>query len=188
MSIPLLSKRLSLAASMVREGAFVADIGTDHGYLPISLLRCGKVRGAVLTDINEGPLKRAERNVIAAGLRHKVDLRLTDGVRGLENMGITDIVICGMGGELIAEILSAAGGLRDRSLNLILQPMTRPEKLRAWLFENGFAIPEERYCTEAGKHYVCINARFTGSPTQYTPLDINFGNDITPDVDGARLE
>ena len=90
----------------MRQGAVFADIGTDHAHLPIFLLKTGKIARAVAADVNEGPLDRARRNAMSEGVAEKIDFRLANGLAGMDELGLTDIAICGMGGELIAAILS----------------------------------------------------------------------------------
>ncbi len=170
-----LDGRLLSAAKFVRAESVLADIGTDHGYLPVFLLSEGRVRRAVLADINDGPLRSAEENVREAGLTHLCELRLTDGCRELCGMGITDYAVCGMGGELIADIIEHAPHLRDQNVRLILQPMSKQAHLRAYLASSGFLIVGERYSSEGGKHYVCICAEYRGVPRELTPLEAELG-------------
>ena len=174
MSAPI-NKRLLACASLVREGAHLADVGTDHGYLPIYLLSEGRIERAVLSDINRGPLAKAEENVREADLTTRVKLVLSDGARELDGEGITDYTICGMGGELIAEIIDKAPHLRDENINLILQPMSKPEALRAYLYSNGFSIDRELFVTDEGKHYVCILAHYSGKNANISPEEAYFG-------------
>ncbi len=171
----LINKRLLACSELVRDGAVLADVGTDHAYLPIYLLEKGKIGRAVLSDINQGPLNKARENAEKAGFIHKVELRLCNGASELSHFGATDYAICGMGGELIAEIIERAPHLKDENINLILQPMSKPEALREYLFTNGFEIQKERYVTDTGKHYVCILARFSGVNTPFLKEDVNFG-------------
>ena len=170
-----LGQRLGAVASLVSCGAILADIGTDHGYLPIYLIESGKIERAVLSDINRGPLEKARENVRLHGLSNEVELRLTDGARGLENMGITEYAICGMGGELIADIIAAAPHLSRKGIGLILQPMSRPEVLRGFLWDNGFSILSEAYSYDEGKYYVCMRAEYFGTCESYTPEEALFG-------------
>ncbi len=154
--------RLRLAASFVREGAVFADIGTDHAYLPIYLLERGRIKRAICADIGEGPLARARENLAASGwLGHARTVR-TDGLCGLDREGLTDIAICGMGGELIVGILEAAPFVRDPSVQLILQPMSRAAVLRCYLAEKGFAVREERLARAAGRVYSCLSVFYGG--------------------------
>ncbi len=154
--------RLRLAASFVREGAVFADIGTDHAYLPIYLLERGRIPRAIAADIGEGPLARARAHLAAVGMSDRVRTVLTDGLRGLDREGLTDIAICGMGGELIAAIIEEASFLRDPAIQLILQPMSRAAVLRRYLAENGFAIREERLARAAGRVYACLSVFYDG--------------------------
>ena len=170
-----INKRLLVCSELVRDGAVLADVGTDHAYLPIYLLECGKIERAVLSDINQGPLNKARENSEKAGFIHNVELCLCNGASELKKYGATDYAICGMGGELIADIIEHAPHLKDKNVNLILQPMSKQEILREYLFSNGFDILKERYVTDAGKHYVCILARYSDSDTPFSDSDAAFG-------------
>ena len=153
-----LCKRLMSAVKYVRQGAFFADIGTDHAYLPIYLLSIGRIERAVLADINRGPLLSARENAKSAGVIDKVELVLTDGAAELSCRGITDVAIFGMGGELIADIIGRAPFLKDEKIRLILQPMTKAEYLCDYLISEGFSVIGESYTADAGKFYrtVCV--------------------------------
>ncbi|MDE6599627.1 MAG: class I SAM-dependent methyltransferase, partial [Oscillospiraceae bacterium] len=133
----MLDKRLRLCADMVR-GKRVCDVGTDHAYLAAELLSEGRCETAVAADINEKPLAAARLTLEKAGVLDRAELILSDGLENIPESGITDIVIAGMGGELIAAILSRCGWLDGK--NLILQPMSRADFLIKWLCENGFEI------------------------------------------------
>ena len=174
---PEINKRLLSASELVREGAVLADVGTDHGYLPIYLILRGRIERAILSDINEGPLASARANAALCGVSQYVELVLADGAAALSDKGATDYSILGMGGELIARIVEDAPGLKSEAVNLILQPMTRPEALRKSLFDGGFSILREVYCRDAGKCYVIINARYSGERVGYTEADISFGTE-----------
>lgn len=156
-----LSPRLLSAAELVRQNAFVADVGTDHAYLPIYLCLAGRIRGGVASDINRGPIERAMQNIARYGLGDKLFTRLTPGLEGIEEFSPTDILILGMGGELIASILSDAPWIRNKDISLCLQPMTHAEALRKYLFENGFEVTDERIVREGEKLYQIILARYT---------------------------
>ncbi len=175
MSIPPLSRRLAAAASLVREGAYLADIGTDHGYLAIHLLASGKIREAVLSDINEGPLSKARANVKAAGVAELAHTVLSDGAAGLSHYPVTDFAVLGMGGELIASIVEAAPCMKKEGVRLILGPMSRPGELRESLFSLGYAIRRELYVTDSGRHYVTLVAEYTGVPVPHTAEDAAIG-------------
>ncbi len=167
--------RLLSAARFVRQDAYFADIGTDHAYLPIFLLSLGVIGRAVCSDVNAGPLASAEKNAKEAGVSDKIDFFLTDGAGALAHLPITDYAICGMGGELISDIIDRAPHLKEKGINLILQPMTRQSELRRYLAENGFSVLDEAYSYEAGKYYVCINARYDGGCRRITDLEAELG-------------
>ena len=162
--------RLKTAASMVTAGGVTADVGTDHGYIPIWLLQQGICRWAVASDINRGPLERARENGIRYGVADRLKLYLCDGLDGVEpeENRVTDICICGMGGELIGAIVCRSDYVKRRRTNLILQPMSSGYELRKALLEDGFVIREERLCQAAGRVYSCIRAEYTGEKTEYT--------------------
>ncbi|MBO5682551.1 MAG: SAM-dependent methyltransferase [Clostridia bacterium] len=174
MNTPKLSPRLLAAADLVRPMATLADVGTDHAYLPIYLCKLGKIRSAIASDINEGPVERAKINIASHSLAKKISVKLTDGLSGLREYSPTDIVICGMGGELIISIISAAEWTKDKSLRLILQPMTHADKLRAYLIGAGFSIIEERLAKEE-KVYQIICAEYSGESAEYSPIELIFG-------------
>lgn len=178
--LPPLDGRMAAAASFVRKNAKIADIGTDHGYLPISLLREGKISFAAAADIRKGPLDRAMANAEKFGVADKIQFFLTDGLQDipLANLGITDIVICGMGGEGIARILSGNAYIKKENINLVLQPMTAIGELRTYLTQNGFNIIEERIASSNGKLYQCIAAQYDGASHTYTSAELLLGKKI----------
>lgn len=155
-----LGPRLNLCASLVREGAVVADIGTDHGYLPIWLLKTGRCPRAVGTDVHEGPLRAARKNAARYGA--EMEFLLTDGLHGLGPGDAEDVVMAGMGGELILRLVREAPWLQRAEKRLVLQPMSCAQKLREGLWALGFSILEEHACLDGGKVYSAFCAGFTG--------------------------
>ena len=149
-----IDRRLLAAASFVRRGAVFADIGTDHAYLPVFLVSSGIVERAFAADINRGPLDRADENIALSGLAGQIETRLTDGLCGLEGLSITDIAICGMGGDLMADILDRAPWAKKASL--VVQPMSKQERLRRYLRDNGYTIAEERLVYEEHRLYTLM--------------------------------
>ncbi len=170
-----LGGRLLSVAGFVRQGAVFADIGTDHAHLPIFLLKNGKISRAVCSDINKGPLSLAVANVTEAGFSDCVDFVLTDGAASLTPYCATDYAICGMGGELIADIISRAEQLKNPDINLILQPMTKQSTLRKFLASEGFTVTDEAYSTDEGKHYVCMLCSYTGAVCEMSEIDAELG-------------
>ncbi|WP_101696776.1 class I SAM-dependent methyltransferase [Clostridium minihomine] len=137
-----LDPRLQLCADFVRPGTKLADIGTDHAYLPVWLKKQEKITSAVAADIHTGPLEKAKENILRYQAQN-VTARLSDGLSQILPQEADDIVIAGMGGELIARILSQALWVREGDRHLILQPMTCAQELREYLRENGFALLRE---------------------------------------------
>ena len=174
MYTPKISKRLLAAAEFTRQGSFVADVGSDHAYLPIYLCSLGKIRGALASDINEGPVTRANINIAAYHMSKKISTLRTDGLNGVEAYSPDDIFICGMGGELIASIIDSAPWVKNKNVRLILQPMTHADKLRAFLFDNGFNIIGEKIVKE-DKLYQILCAEYRGEPIEYSPIELIFG-------------
>ena len=152
----------------------MADIGTDHAYLPIHLLREGIISGAVACDINAGPIESARMHIAAAGFSDRIDTLLTDGLYGVEPYAPDDILIFGMGGDLIVKILSEAPWIKNERIGLILQPMSRVSTLRRWLCENGFLITGETLSFE-DKYYQTLAAHYTGVCETYTETELAVG-------------
>jgi tRNA (adenine22-N1)-methyltransferase len=170
----VLSARLRSAVPYLKKGGAVIDVGTDHAYLPIYLVGEGISSRALACDINRGPIESAERNIAAAGLARRIDTLCTDGLHGAEQFDPDDIMIFGMGGELIIRILSEAPWVKDASIGLVLQPMTRAHLLRRWLLENGFAIVGETI-THEDRYYQTIAARYCGKSEEYTEEELLLG-------------
>lgn len=158
-----LDSRLRMCADFVRKGAKLADIGTDHAYLPVWLCRIGFCPSAVAADINPEPLSRGTSVIAQAGLNKVITTRLSDGLSKIQSDEADDIVIAGMGGELISKIISECGFARDSSKHFILQPMTKSELLVEWLCKNGFEIIKQDCCVAANKCYTVILAEYTGA-------------------------
>ncbi len=148
-----LSKRLSCLAGMVSQGAVLADIGTDHGYIPIDLVQSGRICRAFAMDIGKGPLLRAKGHITACGLEEYITLRLSDGVSGLVPGEADAILIAGMGGGVTLHILKEGRAVVAAANELILQPQSEIEKVRAYLLQSGYAIDRERIVFEDGKYY-----------------------------------
>lgn len=173
----VLDPRLKTAASFVRPNSVVCDVGTDHAYIPIYLLLNGIAPTAVATDINKGPLERAKYNAERYGVSERIRFVLANGLCGVEpeREPVDDIVICGMGGELIARIIDASDYTRRSGVRLILQPMTCAPELREYLAGAGFNIITERLCRAAGKLYTCIVAEYDGIIRSFSEASLILG-------------
>lgn len=162
--LPRLTPRLRRLASMVRPGRVAADIGTDHALLPVYLTRSGICPRAWACDVGEGPLQNAVRTISAYGMQALVTPVLCPGLDGLAPNCAQEILLAGMGGELIASILAPVAWLRSPDVHLLLQPMTMQEQLRAFLARTGFAVQTEAFIQE-GKHvYVILSCAFSDQP------------------------
>jgi tRNA (adenine22-N1)-methyltransferase len=155
-----LSPRLKTIAEQVPEGVRLADIGTDHAYLPVWLLKNKKISFAIASDLREGPLSRG----IAVAKQWQIpsdviSFRCCDGLLGMDSSELDTIVIAGMGGETIANTLQGVSWSKDPDLLFLLQPMSSIPELRQWLQTNGFRIEEERIAMEQSKYYVVIKVR-----------------------------
>lgn len=172
--LPRLDARLSAALPYVREGCLLADVGTDHAYLPIYLALTGRIRGAVATDVHKGPIERAAAHIRAAGLEGKIRTLCTDGLHGAENDRPEDILIFGMGGDLIVRIIGEAPFLCQPGIRLILQPMTHAETVRAILASRGFRITGETLA-KTDRIYQIICADYDGTPYTLTSAEAWLG-------------
>lgn len=152
-----LSPRLALIAGWVPPGAKLADVGTDHAYLPVWLTLHGRVASAIASDLRKGPLERARATGRTYGAEG-IDFRLGDGLAFIRPDEADTIVIAGMGGENIAAILAAAPWTADGRHTLLLQPQTRAEELRRFLMDHGYAITREALVCDRGTIYPVMEA------------------------------
>ena len=158
----LKDNRMRVIADLVRQGATVCDVGTDHAFIPVELLLSGKCKRAVITDISAPSLEKGITNVKKNGLLNKVKSFCANGTLGAELDGVTDVIIAGMGGELISAILSQDPRLKNQDLHFILQPMSRAEELRIFLAENGFETETEIKVMSEGRVYAVLSVKYTG--------------------------
>lgn len=158
-----LDERLAVCAKLVRSGSKLADIGTDHAYLPVWLAKNGKISSAIAADINPNPLERGLENIKKYSAEEIVTTRLSNGLQSVKEYEADDIVIAGMGAEMIIDIISKTEWLRCSDKHLILQPMTRANLLRKYLAENGFSIKSEIACEHSGKVYTVLSVQYSGS-------------------------
>ncbi|MEE0944088.1 MAG: class I SAM-dependent methyltransferase [Clostridia bacterium] len=154
----MLTKRLNMIIAHIN-GSTVADIGTDHAYIPVQLAIAGKAEKIIATDVNKGPLSAAENNVKANNCEDKVELRLGNGLAPVSEGECDTIVIAGMGGELIVTILTEGEAVAKSADMLLLQPMNSQDLLREFLSKNGYEIIDEDITTEGFKVYNLVIAK-----------------------------
>ena len=171
-----LTDRLLKIASLVDNGKRIADIGTDHGYIPVYLLNQNKIQYAILGDVNKGPLENARKEVTRNKLQDKVDLRLGSGIEVLKENEVDEIIIAGMGGMLINNLLKANEKVAHTTEKLILQPMQAPEELRMFLYQNGYKILDEHLVREEHRLYEIIVCKYEGlEPQEIDPIYYEIG-------------
>ena len=159
--------RLLTCAELVT-GTKAVDVGTDHGYLAVYLVENGICNEVIACDVNEKPLDSAKKTAEKAGLTDKIQTVLSDGLDNVPEDGVTDVVMAGMGGELISRLIEKCCWLKN--VNLVLQPMTKSEVLRKWLYDNNFRVKRELACEDNGFVYSVMQVMFSGSKPEY-PCD-----------------
>ena len=170
-----LSKRLERVAAQVPAGARLADIGSDHAYLPVALMRRGAIAAAVAGEVAATPFQAANRTVADNGLTQHITVRLADGLAAIEaGDDITAVSLCGMGGETIRDILDSGKARLNGRERLILQPNGGEQPLRQWLVENGYQILHEDLLRENRFYYEIIVAERAEAMT-YTAEQLYFG-------------
>lgn len=157
-----ISNRLTTAAALVTQGYTLADVGTDHGYIPIYLLQQKKIPSAIAMDINEGPLERAKEHIALYGLQAYIQTRLSDGVAALKPGEVEAVLIAGMGGGLVMHILKDGEKVCQSAKELILQPQSEIEHVREFLREKGYTILAEDMVYEDGKFYPMMKVQYQG--------------------------
>lgn len=173
-----LDDRLMLCAEFVRSGAKIADIGTDHAYLPVWLAKQNKISHAVAADLRAEPLKSGDMNIKKYNAEDIVETRLSDGLTKISPDEADDIIIAGMGGDLIASIIDNAPWLKNAEKRLILQPMTKSERLRKYLCDNGFEIKAEKAAISDKKVYSVMLCSYCGQKILYDELYLYLGKTL----------
>ena len=183
-----LTPRLTAVADLVLPCDCVADIGTDHAYVPIYLLQAGKVSRAIAADIHKQPLENARRSVEHYGLEDRVELRLSDGLQNICAGEAQTIIIAGMGGEQIAEMLYLTPWLQKKDTQLVLQPMTHSEDVRRALRENGFSKVFETTVAEGRRIYLVISAAWNDTKMSRVTAGSDYIGALRPhEVETDRL-
>jgi len=170
--------RLGLIGEMVPSCSVLCDIGTDHAYIPIYAVGANKCARAIATDIKKGPLLAAERNIKGHGLECRIETRLGNGLECIDEGEADVIIIAGMGGILIREILLKGIEKAKKANALIIQPMNAIEIVREWLYENGFDIYDETLTQEGEKIYVVIAAKWAGFPKKVDKIYYHIGEKL----------
>jgi tRNA (adenine22-N1)-methyltransferase len=153
-----LSKRLLTIAEQVPPKSRIADIGSDHGLLPVYLVQSGRATAAIAGELNEGPFEAAQKQVVVAGLQQQISVRRGDGLSVLQLSEADVITIAGMGGSLIADILEQGKQRLAGVQRLVLQPNVAEDAIRRWLVANDWLLIGESILLEDGKHYEVLTA------------------------------
>ncbi|MDO5123919.1 MAG: class I SAM-dependent methyltransferase [Eubacteriales bacterium] len=176
-----LDSRLALCASFVSDGARLADIGTDHAYLPVHLVLEGRISYAIAADIAPEPLKKGHETVVKYRVEDRVETRLSPGLEKISPEEADHISIAGMGGDTIIGILEASPWVKDGKHTLILQPMTKVHRVVKYLYENGFEIVAQDACVAGGKLYTAMKVSYTGNCINVPP-EFTYTGILTPET------
>lgn len=166
-----LTPRLQAVADMVKTDS-ITDVGTDHGKLPVYLALSGKIVKAIASDLNDGPLKGCMLNVDKFGLSDIIDVRLSNGLNNFRLSETKTLCIAGMGGELMSNILLKDIDIARGFDEIILQPMTQIEHLKAFLYDSGFSLLDEVLVAEGDKLYDIFKVKYTGEQKSYTQIEL----------------
>ena len=172
-----LSKRLQAVADLIGDNLVVADIGTDHGYIPIYLIESGKCQKAFAMDVNEGPLLRAKNHIQTHGLTECITTRLSDGVKALSVGECDCVVVAGMGGALAIKIMEEGKEVFRNLKEFVLQPQSELEKVRQYLNENGFQVVAEDMVLEDGKYYPMMRV-INAIDSKYSLVELKYGRGL----------
>ena len=169
-----LSNRLLAVAAFVTDGNVLADVGTDHGYIPIYLLQEKRIPRAIAMDINEGPLQRAKEHIDVYGLKDYIETRLSDGVAALTPGEVDTVLVAGMGGGLVMHILEEGKEVCMQAKELVLQPQSELERVRAYLWSNGYVILQENMVLEDEKFYPMMRVAYQNLPDMESAENLLF--------------
>lgn len=184
----MLNERLKACAEYVSGKGIACDVGTDHAYLACELIKSGKCSHVIASDINSKPLESAESTVKKYNISDKVDLILSDGLEKVPGENVSDVIIAGMGGETIAEIINNSEWLKN-NVNLILQPMTKASYLRIWLYANGYKITDEKAVRDGKFIYTVMKAVYCGKKIRLSEFSSIIGHlDFSLDISKEYLK
>ena len=174
-----LTERLQSIYDMIPTSDILCDVGSDHAYIPIQCLKTDKCKFCNITDVKEGPVKISKRNISANNIEEsKVAYYVGYGLSPLDITQCDSVVIAGMGGILISDILERDIEKAKATKCLILQPMYAIEALRKWLLDNGFEIEDEDLSREGSKLYVCMKVKWTGNSKVQNDFYLNVGKKL----------
>ena len=183
-----LSKRLQTIADFVKKNSVVADIGTDHAHIPIYLIENNIIDKAYACDINKGPLEKAKKNIENFGVSENIVLRLSNGLDKMSNKEADTIIIAGMGGELIIDILERGKSFFNKKNTFILSPHTKTDEVRDYLLRKGFEIIKEDMCIDEGKFYTVMEGRYTENKLMYSEAELLYGKFLIENKHPVLLE
>lgn len=182
-----LKGRLKLISDKIPVCNVVADIGTDHAYLPIYLIQNGRCQRSIASDVKPGPVQVANRNIVKYKLSDKIETRMGSGLDTLELNEADAVIIAGMGGTLLAELLEAGAQKASSANVLVLQPMNDLDVVRKWLYDHCFEIFDEELSSEGNKIYCVISARSTGQNKSYKDFELHVGECLLKKQDPLLL-
>lgn len=169
-----ITKRLERVASHISKGSIVLDIGTDHGYIPVFLVKKGLSPFAIAADVNKKPLDKAKELIAENKMKDKVETRLGSGFEIIKDGEVDEVIIAGMGGVLISDLITAAGEIPKKLKKLVLQPMQAQKELRKYLLKNGYEIIEEELVKEDGRIFEIIVVEYKGQDFSDGMEEIDF--------------
>lgn len=173
-----ISLRLKTIASMVDKCDCIVDVGTDHAYIPIYLVKNNICKSAIASDINKGPIERAENNIRTKGLSNSIECRLGAGLNPIKPKEADGAVIAGMGGNMIKDILEESQEVFKLLDFLVLQPVQNPEVLRKYIYDKGYKVLEEGIVFDENKFYEIIKIRYDNNPEKLEPIYYEIGKDL----------
>jgi len=173
-----LSLRLRTIAAMVEKCDSVADIGTDHGYIPIFLVKNDICKRAIASDINLGPIEKAKLNISLENLSAQIACRLGGGLTTIKPEEVNCAIIAGMGGNLIRDIILEREEVFNNLDSAILQPVQNPEVLRRFIYEQGYAIVDEELCFDQNKFYEILKVKYDNKPQQKEDIFYEVGETL----------
>lgn len=185
-----ISDRLRTVAHMCEKGAVVADIGTDHGYLPIYLVQEGIAQSAIAMDLRKGPLDKAKKHICDNCLEDRIQTRLSDGLEKLSANEADIITICGMGGRLIADIVTKGMNVITRNTTLIVSPQSEVGDFRHFLVSQRLVVDDEKMLKEDGKYYFIIKCRKSDENvySEYSETQYQYGWKLLESKDKTLYE